>query len=136
MQLIFFGCIFFAHFGTPCNSYSGARKDDGGTSPIAIVRVPRWPPSFFLIRICCVVFMGNLFNERTCEACIAIVTVGGDFSIENPLGSLIWETPSMKQLIWNARAWWVDLDQCAFGAPSRKPTRLILFQSTYAPLVA
>ena len=30
MQLIYFGLIFFAHFGTPCNSYSAARKDDGG----------------------------------------------------------------------------------------------------------
>ena len=125
MQLIFFGCIFFAHFGTPCNSYSGARKDDGGPPPLRSLEFPDGLPALS-DQNACIVFMGNLFNERTCEACIAIVTVGGDFSIENPLGSLIWETPSMRQLIWNARAWWVDLDQCAFGAPSRKPTRLIL----------
>ena len=125
MQLIFFGCIFFAHFGTPCNSYSGARKDDGGPSPLRSLEFPDGLPALS-DQNACIVFMGNLFNERTCEACIAIVTVGGDFSIENPLGSLIWETPSMRQLIWNARAGWVDLDQCAFGAPSRKPTRLIL----------
>ena len=125
MQLIFFGCIFFAHFGTPCNSYSGARKDDGGPPPLRSLEFPDGLPALSDQNVC-IVFMGNVFNERTCEACIAIVTVGGDFSIENPLGSLIWETPSMKQLIWNARAWWVDLDQCAFGAPSRKPTRLIL----------
>eukprot|EP00434_Breviolum_minutum_P042196 symbB.v1.2.037543.t1/scaffold5571.1/size28630/6 len=125
MQLIFFGCIFFAHFGTPCNSYSGARKDDGGPPPLRSSEFPDGLPVLSDQNLC-IVFMGNLFNERTCEACIAIVTVGGDFSIENPLGSLIWETPSMKQLIWDARAWWVDLDQCAFGAPSRKPTRLIL----------
>ena len=125
MQLIFFGCIFFAHFGTPCNSYSGARKDDVGPPPLRSSEFPDGLPVLSDQNLC-IVFMGNLFNERTCEACIAIVTVGGDFSIENPLGSLIWETPSMKQLIWNARAWWVDLDQCAFGAPSRKPTRLIL----------
>ena len=27
--------------------------------------------------------------------------------------------------MWNARAWFVDFDQCAFGAPSKKPTRLV-----------
>ena len=125
MQLIYFGVIFFAHFGTPCNSYSAARKDDGGPSPLRSKEFPDGLPNLSE-QNCSIVFLGNLFNERTCEACVAIVTLGGDFSIENPLGSLLWETPSMKQLLWCARACFVDLDQRAFGAPSQKPIRLIL----------
>ena len=125
MQLVYFGFIFFAHFGTPCNSYSAARKDDGGPPPLRSKEFPDGLPNLSE-QNCCIVFLGNLFNERTCEACVAIVTLGGDFSIENPLGSLLWETPSMKQLLWCARACFVDLDQCAFGAPSQKPTRLLL----------
>ena len=45
MQLIFFGCIFFAHFGTPCNSYSGARKDDGGPPPLRSLEFPDGLPA-------------------------------------------------------------------------------------------
>ena len=30
MQLILLGAIFFMHFGTPCNTFSSARKEDGG----------------------------------------------------------------------------------------------------------
>ena len=125
MQLIYFGAIFFAHFGTPCNSYSAARKEDGGPPPLRSVEFPDGLPDLSDQNVY-IVIMGNLFNERTCEACAAIIDVGGDFSIENPLHSLLWETPSMRLLVWNARAWFADFDQCAFGAPSRKPTRLVL----------
>ena len=33
-KLIQAGCIFFIHFGTPCSSFSQARKDDGGPPPL------------------------------------------------------------------------------------------------------
>ena len=49
-MLIYFGCIFFAHFGAPCNSYSGARKDDGGPPPLRSLEFP--DSLFFLIRMC------------------------------------------------------------------------------------
>ena len=125
MQLIYFGAIIFAHFGTPCNSYSAARKEDGGPPPLRSFAFPDGLPSLTGLNAC-IVFLGNLFKERTCEACLAIVNLGGDFSIENPLHSLLWATPSIQALIWNARAWEVDLDQCAFGAPSRKPTKILM----------
>ena len=64
------------------------------------------------------VFLGNLFRDRTIEACLILSLLGFDFSIENPLGSLIWATPSFKSFT-------VAFDQCAFGAPSMKPTRVV-----------
>ena len=105
---------------------SGARKDDGGPPPFAIVRVPQMASQRCLIRMRALsswatCSMRGLAKPASPSSLLVVI-----FSIENPLGSLMWETPSMGQLIWNARAWWVDLDQCAFGAPSRKPTRLIL----------
>ena len=36
MQLVTLAAIAFAHFGTPCNTLSAARKDDGGSSPLAV----------------------------------------------------------------------------------------------------
>ena len=124
MQLIFMGAICFAHFGTPCNSYSAARKDDGGPPPL---RSTEWPDGLPSLsgELWMTAFMGNLFKERTCEACLALSMLGFDFSIENPLGSLIWETPAFKFLMLATRAFAVDFDQCAFGAASMKPTRVV-----------
>ena len=71
------------------------------------------------------VFLGNLFLERTVEACHIVFMLGGDFMIENPLLSLLWETELIRQLIAVSRAFALDLDQCAFGTPWKKPTKLL-----------
>ena len=80
------------------------------------------------------VFLGNLFLHRSCEACFVVFLHGGDFSIENPEFSLIWQTPAIHQLMELARAWFIDFDQCAFGAPSVKPTRLLVSHESFVAL--
>ena len=124
MQLVYMGAICYAHFGTPCNTYSAARKDDGGPPPL---RSFDWPDGLphFAGDLLIAVFLGNLFRDRTIEACLILSLLGFDFSIENPLGSLIWATPSFKSFMVATRAFSVDFDQCAFGAPSMKPTRVV-----------
>lgn len=57
-------------------------------------------------------FLGNLVRDRTCEACFVLILLGADFSIENPLSSLIWETPLMISLLCRARAFMCDFDLC------------------------
>ena len=111
-------------FGTPCNTYSAARKDDGGPPPL---RSLDWPDGLPHLAgdLLIAVFLGNLFRDRTIEACLILSLLGFDFSIENPLGSLIWATPSFKSFMVATRAFSVDFDQCAFGAPSMKPTRVV-----------
>ena len=135
MQLILLGAIWFAHFGTPCNTYSAARKQgDGGPPPLRSSEFPDGLPSL-AGDLWYQAFLGNLFKERTCEACSALIVLGKHFSIENPLGSLIWDTPALINLSRLARAFHVDFDQCAFGAPSKKPTRLLVsHQSFQGPL--
>ena len=125
MQLIYAGAVVFIHFGTPCNTFSAARKDDGGPPPLRSKDFPDGLPSL-QGGLKDQLFLGNLFRDRTFEACLALVLTGGNFSIENPLLSLIWETDQFKFLFQHSRAFFVDFDQCAFGAPSMKPTRMMI----------
>ena len=54
-----------------------------------------------------------------------VFLLGGNFSIENPLLSLMWQTDAMQQLVRDTRALALDFDQCTFGAPSVKRTWLL-----------
>ena len=124
MDIIALGIVFFLHCGTPCNTFTSARKDDGGPPPLRSAEAP--------MGLCnltesdqLLVFLGNLFLVRTVEACALVFDLGGDFSIENPLLSLMWQTELIAQLTCHCRAFALDLDQCAFGTPWKKPTRLL-----------
>ena len=125
MAVLAQGCVFFLHCGTPCNTFTAARKDDGGPPPLRSSTFPLGLPELSSDNQC-LVFLGNLFLFRTTEACVLVFNLGGDFSIENPLLSLIWETSVLQRLISETRAFPLDFDQCVFGAPSKKPTRLLV----------
>jgi hypothetical protein len=124
MFVIKMGVVLFLHCGTPCNTFTSARKLDGGPPPL---RSQAWP--FGLPELSAdneaLVMLGNIFLFRTAEACLCVFQFGGNFSIENPLLSLMWVTPTVQQLIHETRALMLDFDQCAFGAPSVKPTHLL-----------
>lgn len=124
LQLISLGLVFFLHCGTPCNTFTAARKNDGGPPPL---RSSARPLGLEGLRAsdAMLVFLGNLFLERAVEACALVFQFGGDFLIENPLLSLLWSTPQLHLLLESTRAFALDLDQCAFGAPWLKPTRLV-----------
>ena len=123
MSLALLGGLFFVHFGTPCNAFSQARKDDGGPPPLRSAQFPMGLPDLSEFNHG-FVFLGNLFLERTEELAMVVFWTGGDFSIENPLYSFLWQTPLMMALQTAARTFDHDFDQCCFGAPSLKPTRL------------
>ena len=125
MELICAGAVRFVHCGTPCNTFSAARKADGGPPPLRSAAQPLGLSSLSAENAA-LVFLGNLFVARSVEACLAVFTRGGDFSIENPLKSLLWQVPAIRSLLRRARAWLVELDQCMFGAPSMKPTTLLV----------
>lgn len=133
MKLAHRGALRFVHCGTPCNTFSSARKLDGGPPPL---RSPQFPMGLPLLdsENEAMVFLGNLFLHRSCEVCSVVVLHGGNFSIENPEFSLIWQTPAMRQLTQLARAFMVDLGQCYFGAPSVKPTRLLVSHQAFHTL--
>eukprot|EP00913_Durusdinium_trenchii_P008689 g8162.t1 len=123
MQLAHVGAIFFVHLGTPCNSFSSARKLDGGPPPLRSPQCPMGLPDLSEANQG-ILFLGNMFACRSVELAMAVFSTGGDFSIENPLLSLLWATPLLVELARLARCFDVDFDQCVYGAPSVKPTRL------------
>ena len=125
IQLINLGAVTFIHCGTPCNTFSSARKSDGGPPPLRDQAHPEGLPDLHH-ELWLQALQGNLFVERTVEACSLVVQMGGNFSIENPEFSLIWCTAQMQRLQQQARAWIVVFDQCAWGAPSVKPTSLMV----------
>ena len=125
MKLIACGAIKFIHFGTPCNSFSADRKEDGGPPPLRSEKFPEGFPDLEGLNLA-IAMLGNFFAERTVEAAEAVVRAGGDFSIENPRWSLLWCTIWIRRLMREARTFQVDFDQCAFGAASMKPTRILM----------
>lgn len=80
------------------------------------------------------VFLGNLFLLRSAEACAAVFAQGGNFSIENPEASLLWCAPPTTTLARICRAFFVSFDQCEFGAPSVKPTTLLVSHQVFTQL--
>ena len=133
MKLISAGAILFIHCGTPCNTFSSARKDDGGPPPLRSMDHPEGLPGL-APDLWDQAFLGNLFVERSAEACSLVVLMGGNFSIENPEFSLIWHTPLMLRLRRESRAWLVSFDQCEWGAPSVKPTSLLVTHAAFESL--
>jgi hypothetical protein len=100
MIVIKLGIVLFLHCGTPCNTFTSARKLDGGPPPLRSQALPLGLPELSSDNAA-LVMLGNIFLFRTAEACLCVFQFGGNSSIE------------------------LDFDQCAFGAPSVKPTRLL-----------
>ena len=124
VDILVLGVVFFLHCGTPCNTFTAARKADGGPPPL---RSPQEPLGLEGLseQDSCLVFLGNVFLDRTVEACSLVFAFGGDFLIENPLLSLLWQTPQLLQLVRSARTFNLECDQCVFGTPWMKPTRFV-----------
>ena len=133
MQLLKTGSVFFAHFGTPCNSFSAARKDDGGPPPLRSADAP-WGLGNLSEENKLIVFLGNLFLLRSLEASSVIVEMGGNISIENPLRSLLWRTPAFLAAAASLRLFLVEFDQCIYGAPTVKPTQLAVSHEAFTEL--
>lgn len=78
MQLIQAGAVRFLHCGTPCNTFSAARKLDGGPPPLRSVDQPEGLSDLSFDNAA-LVFLGNLFLYRSVEACQAVFDRGGNF---------------------------------------------------------
>ena len=109
------------HFGTPCTTFSRARRDDGGPPPLRNEQ--------FLLGLGSLselnaekVRLGNLFLDITIDLVLCVVSAGGHWSIENPAGSMIWLMPQMLALLAKVHSDRYYLDMCAFSAKHKKPT--------------
>ena len=113
----------FVHFGTPCSSFSQARKDDGGPPPL------RTADDIFGLSGLTEddqkkVLIGNQLAEVTIEI-IRHLSPAQLWSIENPAGSFLWQLPDFMKLAKQQGVLRVDFHMCAFGHKSMKPTAIL-----------
>ena len=118
------GKIYYVHFGTPCSSFSIARKDDGGPPPLRDKDHLRGKPNLRPADQAKVEF-GNLCADTTEVLVSTCNRYGVDWSIENPATSHLWSLPTMRALASIQGAQRIELDMCRFGSPHLKPTALL-----------
>ena len=123
-KLIAAGSLFFIHFGTPCSSFSLARKDDGGPPPLRD-RANLWGrPN---LRACDIekVQLGNQFMAITAELVTMCHRCSVGWSVENPAGSFLWSMPLFEAIETLPQVERYLLDMCRFGSPHKKPTAIL-----------
>ena len=75
LDILAMGIVLFLHCGTPCNTFTAARKLDGGPPPLRSAAVPlgldglSWADQLL-------VFLGNLLNVRLRHAFWFLMLVG------------------------------------------------------------
>jgi len=114
----------FVHFGTPCSSFSCARKyDDDGPNPIRSAEFLDGIPGISAADAK-LVATGSALMELTVDLCLFCSQHGAHWSIENPASSLLWKMPAMLNLKVKLDPTEVAFDQCQFGTLCKKPTVL------------
>ena len=109
--------------GTPCQSWSMARRDDGGPPPLRSDAFLMEKPGLSS-RDKSKVEQGNLFLEISFEICMLCISLNIAWVMENPFTSRIWATKRVQQLIQEGAS--LDrIDFCAYGLNWRKATGLL-----------
>ena len=115
------GVVRLVHFGTPCTTFSRARRDDGGPPPIRSPEHLNEIPGI-LADDQVKVDMGTEFLDITISLAALASEFDAAWTIENPLSSMMWLMPQMIELQATLAAATVELHMCAYGALSMKPT--------------
>ena len=111
------GAILAVHFGTPCTTYSAARKKDGGPRPLRTAERLKGVPGLTGTDLLNTI-IGTGLMKLTAELCQLCQQHKVPWTIENPASSLIWKTPEFKAL--GGRR--ILLHACCYGSQYKKPT--------------
>ena len=125
ITLLLAGAVFFLHLGTPCGTFSIVRTRQPGPAPLRSVGQPLGldglnPGDRDDL------WLGNHLLFLSIELMEAVLQTGGDVSLENPADSFMWLVPPVLNLIAKFALQFTYLDQCEFGASSKKPTRFLI----------
>eukprot|EP00971_Amphidinium_carterae_P342341 6481617-Amphidinium_carterae.3 len=115
--------VFHVHFGTPCTTFSRARRHDGGPPPLRSTSSPEGLASLSITQQR-KVDDGNRFLDITLELIVTAHHASVHWSLENPDTSLMWLYPPLKMLFHQLDPLYVVTDMCAWQAAFRKPTKL------------
>ena len=125
-QLIRVGAVRLVHFGTPCGSFSNARKIPGpGPRPLRSKARPMGLGQLTTNEQA-QLDDGNRLLALSLDLIEALLTAGSDFVLENPANSLMWRVPRLRLLVKRWRLQWVVCDQCQFGSEHMKPTAFLV----------
>ena len=129
------GVVALVHFGTPCTTFSRARKHgDGGPPPIRSEKFLDGIPGISESdRI--KVQLGTKFLDITLDLCKLIALHGGHWSIENPSSSMLWIMPQTVQHMQVFVAFMYLLDMCTFGSEHMKPTTFACSDNCFQSIV-
>ena len=121
------GRILGIHLGVPCNSWSRARDIPGGPPPLRSDSEPMGFSDLIREGDRIAVRVGNALMFFAVRVCVLACFYHVAWSLENPARSRIWLAPRMKQLERRRGVSSVIVHYCMWGAPWRKPTKIISF---------
>eukprot|EP00438_Fugacium_kawagutii_P025701 Skav229292 [mRNA] locus=scaffold544:93746:94408:+ [translate_table: standard] len=114
----------FVHFGMPCESWSRARKWDGGPPPLRDDGPNLYGFTDRSLADLLKILRGNDLLKRTVTLANQCILAGTPWTIENPLTSRAWETEEMHSLFARgAKAQHVHY--CQYNKPWRKATTFL-----------
>ena len=107
-----------AWFGTPCSSWSRARRDINGHGPRTAKHIWGVPglSDAELRRLA----LGNATLRVTIELIRALNKLSIPVVLENPSSSYLWQAPPLAPVLASGQR--VVIDYCAYGTPWRKRT--------------
>ena len=129
------GVVALVHFGTPCTTFSRARKHgDGGPPPIRSEKFLNGIPGISDADLE-KVQLGTKFLDISLFLGDMVAAHGGHWTIENPGSSMLWIMPQTVQHTDKHSAKVFKLDMCAFGSEHMKPTTFACSHSCLAGIV-
>ena len=113
-------------FGTPCTTWSRARKNDGGPRPLRDDDSGLMGLAGLSVSEQHKVDEGNRLLQVTVGLCKLRLALNISWVIENPFSSRIWLTDDLQSLLLRG-AKLICADFCAYGMPWKKSTGFLVF---------
>ena len=115
----------FVHLGTPCTSWSRARRYDGrGPGPLRDDAAHLWGLPGLSSADAQKVAQGNRLLEVSVQVVHACISAHVPWSLENPASSRLWLTPQIAAIQKHGATFQLA-DFCMYGTPWRKATAFL-----------
>ena len=109
------GCVLAIWLGTPCTTWSIARRTGWGATALRSARHPMGVPGLDAFNAA-KLQIGNATYAFTCAVIRLCIQQQVPCVLENPLTSRMWSAPALSKLTKVAVCSQIRLDQCQFGA--------------------
>ena len=118
------GHIIGVWWGTPCSSFTSARRWDGGPPPLRTRDNPEDPGPWLSDHDKSKVAIGYLHALITIRGIKLAHSMGAWVAVESPIRSMLWQLPSMINILNDINADSATIEFCAYGLPWQKQTLL------------